>query len=583
MNAGLQNRWIMTALGLVAGLALYGLGELITQEVLGTRAGLGLIVVTLAFFTALLAMAGPVGLRRALAPAGLIAAVAGGLLLLGSTRFTSVSSFLDTGLPVVAVFVLTLIPIPFVIARCGGDWRDYPTLFTESWDLVVRYAAALIFVGIVWAVVLLSDTLLKLVGLSVIADLLRVEAMPFALTGAALGLAMAVVTELEEMISPDLFLRLLRLLLPVVLAVMAVFLLALPLRGLSGLFGNLSAAATLMVMLGLAATLVTTALAQTDAEAAESPVLRLSARGMALIMPVFAGLAVWAVALRVAQYGWTPDRVIAAVLAALGLGYGVIYGLSAGLGGPWMARIRRGNIRMALAALLACALLLTPVLNPQAIATRSQMARLDAGTVAPAEFDAYALQRWGVAGQAAFAALSARSAEPGNEALATALAATPGAITPEGQRERLLAALQILPPDRGAEAAALLRTLPDWELSVHAGNCARKDTQGQPSCLLVFADFWPQTPGDEAILLARGGEARAVQLLGFAPDGAAWRRVSVHQARAPGTGAEGAAPDYLTGDEAEAILDALRAAVPATEPAPLNRMRLGDLDLFLLP
>ena len=129
----------------------------------------------------------------------------------------------------------------------------------------------------------------------------------------------------------------------------------------------------------------------------------------------------------------------------------------------------------------------------------------------------------------------------------------------------------------------MLRTLPDWEVSVHAGNCARKDADGQPSCLLVFADFWPQTPGDEAILLARGGEARAVQLLGFAPDGAAWRRVSVHQARAPGTGAEGAAPDYLTGDEAEAILDALRAAVPATEPAPLNRMRLGDLDLFLLP
>ena len=72
-----------------------------------------------------------------------------------------------------------------------------------------------------------------------------------------LVLALAVVTELSDYVSPFLILRLLRLMLPPVLLVLAVFLLALPLRGLSGLFGGLSAAATLLAMVAAGATATT--------------------------------------------------------------------------------------------------------------------------------------------------------------------------------------------------------------------------------------------------------------------------------------------------------------------------------------
>ena len=82
--------------------------------------------------------------------------------------------------------------------------------------------------------------------MEIISDLLDIDGVPFVLTGLVLGLAIAVVNELSDYVSPYLILQLLRLLLPVLVVVMAVFIVALPFRGLSGLFGGLSAAATLM-------------------------------------------------------------------------------------------------------------------------------------------------------------------------------------------------------------------------------------------------------------------------------------------------------------------------------------------------
>jgi hypothetical protein len=65
-----------------------------------------------------------------------------------------------------------------------------------------------------------------------------------------LGLGMAVIHDLAELLSPYVVLRVFRLFLPVVLAVMAIFLVALPFRGLDGLAGGLSPAMLLLVMVG---------------------------------------------------------------------------------------------------------------------------------------------------------------------------------------------------------------------------------------------------------------------------------------------------------------------------------------------
>ncbi|MEY8837405.1 DUF4153 domain-containing protein, partial [Cribrihabitans sp. XS_ASV171] len=119
---------------------------------------------------------------------------------------------------------------------------------------------------------------LELVEIDLLEKLFRTDWLAFALSGAVLGLALAVLHELRDRLSPFLVLRLTRLLVPVLLAVVAVFLVALPLRGLSRLFGEFSSAGTLMSVTIAAITLISTALDRDRAHEVESPGLRLATR-----------------------------------------------------------------------------------------------------------------------------------------------------------------------------------------------------------------------------------------------------------------------------------------------------------------
>ncbi|MES2550875.1 MAG: DUF4153 domain-containing protein, partial [Pseudomonadota bacterium] len=121
-------------------------------------------------------------------------------------------------------------------------------LFLEAWSVVLRFAAAGAFTGLVWLVIYLSDALLEIVGVKVIGDLLRHELVMLALGGGIFGLGMAVIDDLSDLLSPYVVLRIFRMFLPVVLGVMVIFLIALPFRGLEGLARGLSPATLLLTM-----------------------------------------------------------------------------------------------------------------------------------------------------------------------------------------------------------------------------------------------------------------------------------------------------------------------------------------------
>ena len=88
----------------------------------------------------------------------------------------------------------------------GRAGRHYPALFLESWGVVVRYGAAWVFTGLFWLVIFLSDQLLQIVGVTVIEWILDFEPAPFLLTGLSFGVAIAVVDELSDYVSPNLVL-----------------------------------------------------------------------------------------------------------------------------------------------------------------------------------------------------------------------------------------------------------------------------------------------------------------------------------------------------------------------------------------
>jgi hypothetical protein len=575
MNGQLQARWSLALTGALGGVLMWALVEAADKGWLGDRLGLILGALIGTGFATTLAMAGPIGLGRAALRGLGLALVTAALVGLATLRYVDPGDFFNTPMPSLTALTVAALPVPFLLALARPGWQDYPALFLESWSIVVRYAAAWAFVGLVWLVVFLSHEVLKIVGVTVIGDLLEHIVVPMVLTGAVLGFGLAVVHELAEMLSPQLLLRLFRLLLPVVLAVMLVFLVALPFRGLDGLFQGLSPALLLLAMVGGGVGLVSVAIDRSDAEAAQSAVLRRAAQGMALILPLLAALALWAIWLRVGQHGWTPERLFIALVGGLGLGYGLIYAAAVLRGAGWMERIRRGNLGMALAVIALAALWLTPILNAEAISARSQVARFEAGKTAAADLDIYALQRWGKPGAAALAALEDRATQPGQEALAARLS---GDTDPTGQgREKALAALAAVLPVQPVTAAGtrdiLLAAAEDYQLEDWQSVCARTLETGAPACVLQVADLLPGLPGEEAVLMLERS-ADYVDILGLYLDGSG---VLVQRGvvRADGT--------YLSAADGASLLRAAQAVPLPLTPALLNQLGTGESGFLMLP
>ena len=159
---------------------------------------------------------------------------------------------------------------------------DYVHLFDVSWSILVRYSAAWLFVGLFWAVLFLSHALLEIVGLSFIEDLIDIDGVPYVVTGFALGLGLSVVHEMRDYLSPFLVLRLLRLLVPVVLLVVAIFVVAALLQSPGELFGSLSRAATLLSVALAMICLVSISLDRGDADAVQTPWMRGATAALAL-------------------------------------------------------------------------------------------------------------------------------------------------------------------------------------------------------------------------------------------------------------------------------------------------------------
>ncbi|MCU0826076.1 MAG: DUF4153 domain-containing protein [Tabrizicola sp.] len=570
MTGQLAIRWQLAATGALGAAILWAVIELVDGERLADLPGLLLAAAVCTMFAGTLAMAGPIGLSRAGVRAAGLGLTVAGLIWLALQRFATPDDFFNSPLPSLAALTVALLPVPFLIGQARGSWSDYGGLFQEAWSIVIRYAAAWAFTGVVWLVIFLSDQILQVVGITVIGRLLDHTLVPLVVTGAVLGLGMAVVYELADLLSPYLVLRLFRLLLPAVLVVMVIFLLALPMRGLDGLFSGLSPALLLLTMVGGGISLVAIAVDQNDQDAAQSPVIQRSAQAMALALPVASALSVWAVWLRVAQHGWTPERLFVALVALIGLGYAILYGIAVLRGLGWMERIRRVNLWMALGIIGLAALWLTPILNAEAISARDQLARYQSGRTPVADLDVYALTKWGQPGADALAQLETLAKEPGQDALAARLASPDGGVeVPTADLAAELADLLVVQPS-GATGTrdVLLAAAQDYQLRDWRDRCR---AGGVGSCLLVVADLLPTRPGEEAVLILGGDYT---DILGLYLDDSGFLQQ-------PGvTRADGS---YVDSETAEELLRAWLVAPPPLTPALINQLGTGESGLMMRP
>lgn len=225
--------------------------------------------------------------------------------------------------------------------------------------------------------------------------------MPWLISGAAVGLSAAILNELSEVLSAALVLRLLRVFILPALVIIGLFALFLPINGLSG--APLGSAATTALLAAIVATtLVSIGLDCGAEQAVHSPLMRNAVRLLAVFVVILAGVASYALWLRIDQHGFSPARIYAAVASLIALAYGVCYAVSVVLRGDWMARIRRTNTVMAPVVGVLAALTLTPAINPEAISTRDKVARIIAAGEDPDWAELFDMRnRWGIAGRAA--------------------------------------------------------------------------------------------------------------------------------------------------------------------------------------
>ena len=524
----LGTRWGLITIGGIAGLAHWAVFDLLGEIGQFERLVLILGVGVASFFAALMMMLGPVRLGRAIAGAAMLAVLAAGLTGWASLRFHAVEQFVDESKSLVAVVIMSIVLAPFIAAylREPGGWRRYPLLFDTTWESVLRYVAGILFTGLVWGLLHLCDTFLGLVGVTIIDDLIDLDPMPWVISGVALGLGLSVFYELRDYISADLFVQLLRLLMPIVLVVVVIFIVALPFRGLSGLLGGLSPAVTLAGVSLAGVVLISAAVHGGAGGEVQHSGMRLAARALGVVIAVPAVLAVYAVMLRIGQYGLTPDRIAALVAALVILAYSASYAVLSLLGRDWMGRLRQSNLMLAGLVVLVSALWLTPVLNAERMSVTSQLERARAGAPADALPIWEMIHDWGRAGERGVAVLRDLETHPEHEGI---LAHVARAETLDNkyqfnqqQRQDALVPLQEIMPLR-PEGVTLpegsLDALPTYMQEDMQRGCARKFDDGLPGCVIIVAPFNPARDDVQAIALWRS-QGHFVNLRGIVFNGA---------------------------------------------------------------
>ncbi|WP_166416646.1 DUF4153 domain-containing protein [Cochlodiniinecator piscidefendens] len=583
-----QMRMSLALIGALAGVSFWYLGELFSSEIEETRWLLFASAGAFGFFSTFLALIGPLTLRVSAGAALMLGLIAASLLTLASFRFPEVWSITIYGHEIISYFMVLFLSLPFVIAQMTSEskWRDYEALFDQSWTIVVRYAAAFLFVGVSWLIVYFCDALLSVVGIPYIGDILEVDFVPFVFTGVALGAAVAVVNELSDYVSAFLIIRLFRLILPVFTLVVIVFIVALPIRGVGHLFGDLSPAATLMSIAALVMLFVSSAVDRDDECAVKTPLMSVATRLLALTLPVLSGVALYSIWVRVIEYGWTPDRVDAAVVGVLFLAYGFSYLVPiVRVRNDWMSRIRRANVFLALGGIAIAMLSLTPVLNPKQISTSSQVSRYATGYATAAELDLWAMKHeWGIAGQDALVQLRGMAENDPN--LATQLERldlsrsryafetnSTDALPAQGWAQvrdvlPVVPTSSSLPQQIGFSQSASI-----WEQVLEG--CAILTSEGHPACVAISVELLEGNSAEEIIVLFANG-VDEVQVIGLRPDRLNARQYDLQ-----------IDPTAMLGQALSqmpiAVIDRVHGGEFSIEPSGANILRLESNSIFIQP
>ena len=324
-----------------------------------------------------------------------------------------------------AVFVYVIGPFIQTFQSSGRTEFPYRDLFVHSWANFHIGCVAALFLAAVYVVLALWALLFRLIGVEFFANLFRNGFFLSAVSGAAFAYGIEFARRRAELILTlrGVTLGVMKLLLPPVALIALAFVAAVPFNGLSLLWAT-DHASTILLFWALLMILLLNAVYQDGSEGRPfaRPIIACIETAF-VALPLFAGVAIYGLSLRIGQHGlsvWRTYGVVAASIVAL---YCVGYAAAVLHRTPnWLADMRPINRSMAWLVLVVIIALQTPWLDPYRLSADSQVRRLTDGRVSVAEFDfGYLKFQLGHVGREALEELRATAARTQRSDLTAAL------------------------------------------------------------------------------------------------------------------------------------------------------------------
>ena len=271
----------------------------------------------------------------------------------------------------------------------GRRIAGYRAIFQSASKLLIQVAFAGVFVGIIWLVLALGAELFKLIKLDFLKNLLDESWFAIPITTFAFAYALHITDVRPAIVSGirSLVLVLLSWILPIAVLIIGGFLLALPFTGLQPLWATKTATALLLAASALLVVLINAAFQDGSVAHEVAMPIRVSARIAALLLTPLTLIGAYALSLRVGQYGWTVDRLVAAFCLVVAISCAAGYFWAAIRGREWLARVAPVNVVTAFTLLFLLLAIFSPLLDPARISVNSQLAHLKAGKVGADKFD----------------------------------------------------------------------------------------------------------------------------------------------------------------------------------------------------
>jgi hypothetical protein len=287
--------------------------------------------------------------------------------------------------------------------------------------------------GVSFLLAFLIAQLFDLIGITFFTELLREEWFVVLLAGFAFGGAVGLLRERDALLATlqRLVLVVFSVLAPVLAFALLGFLISLSFTGLSPLWAS-GVPTTPVLLLAAAGSvgLINAVIGDGKDEGSHNRTLRWSAYLLSGCILPLAIIAAVSMAVRIGQYGFTPDRIWGVIAVVVACVYGTAYlvsALQAALARAlldWDDFIRPANVRIALGVCALALFLAMPILDFGAMSARDQLARLKSGVTKAAEFDWRAMAfDFGPKGRAALKRLSITGSPIQSDSAKKALAA----------------------------------------------------------------------------------------------------------------------------------------------------------------